>query len=453
MNITRENLTELEFQVKIEIVETDYAERVQKTLKKYRQQANVPGFRKGTAPMGLISKMYKGAVMNDEIQNLLSESLYNYIDSEKLDIIGTPLSNIEKTGEVDFENGKEFAFYFDCAMAPEVAPKWEAVSTKLINVKVSAKETEKQIEQICERYGKFETPETVGEGNMVYGKAVELDKNGEEKAEGVSTFINFNMNQVKDDAEVRALFLGKKAQDKVRFAANKAFTPTELQNVLHLDEAASKKFKSEMEFSISGISNIVAHEQNEELFNMVFPGQEIKDAAAFKKAMTKEIEKANNDQCQLIYVNEVREALIAAFDAAMPEAFLKRFILTRSEEKDLTAEKLDAEWAEKYLPSIKWEFIEGAINKQKSLQPSQEDIISYIKGILSTNMPAVDGEDAAEREKTIDEQAKTIAGDRNNMRQIVDKLYNDNLFSYFNEQLKPEVEKLTLKELAERVNG
>lgn len=449
MNITLEKTGELDLLIKVEVAENDYAERVEKQLKRYRQQATVPGFRKGTAPMGLISKMYRGAVMSDEVQNIMSEALYNYIDQEKLDLVGGPISNVEKTGEVDFEKGKDFAFYFDAATMPQVNVKWDEVQVPLYQVKVSAKDAEKQVEQICERYGKFETPEEVVEGAMVYGKAVELDKNGELKEDGMSQFINFNLSQVKDD-EGRALFMGKKAEEKVRFAANKLFTPSEIAKVFRLQEAESKKFKSEVEFSLSGVSKIVPHEQDEELFKMVFPGQDIKDAAAFKKAMTKEIEKANNEQCELVYVNQVREALIEKFDTPMPEEFMKRFILNRSEEKDLTMDKLNEEWDEKYRPSLKWEFIEAAIEKENPMMPQQEDVINHIKGILST-MPAQGEQTPEEREKAIDEQARTIAQDQQNVRQIVDKLYNDNLCAYFRKKLSPEPEKVTLKELAERL--
>ena len=450
MNITRENLGELDLQIKIEVVENDYAERVTKQLKRYRQQATVPGFRKGTAPMGLISKLYRAAVMNEEVQNLMSEALYNYIDAEKLDLVGGPISNVEKTGEIDFEKGKDFVFWFDCALFPKVELKFDEVKVPLYQVKVSPKEAEKQVEQICERYGKFETPETVEEGCMVYGKAVELDKNGEEKEGGVSQFINFNLSQLKNDDEIRGLFLGKKAEDKVRFAVNKAFTPSEIQTVFRMEEAESKKFKSEVEFSLSGVSKIVPHEQNEELFNMVFPGQEIKDAAAFKKAMTKEMEKANNEQCQILYVNKVREALIDGFTTEMPEEFMKKFILNRSDDKELTMDKLNEEWEEKYRPSLKWEFIEKAIEDQKSLMPDQDAVVNHIKGILST-MPAQGEQTPEEREKAIDEQARTIAQDQNNVRQIMDKLYSDNLFAFLKEKCAPEVEKVSLKELAEKV--
>ena len=118
MNITRENLGDLDLCIKIEIAENDYADKVSKQLKEYQHKASVPGFRKGMAPMGLIQRMYKTSVVAEIVQDLLGESLYKYIDDEKLEILGSPLSNEEKTGTIDFAKGTDFTFYFDAALAP-----------------------------------------------------------------------------------------------------------------------------------------------------------------------------------------------------------------------------------------------------------------------------------------------------------------------------------------------
>ncbi len=190
MNITRENLDDLNLLLKVEIAENDYAERVTKQLKNYQKKATVPGFRKGMAPMGLIQRMYKSAVVADEVQAMLGESLYKYLDDEKLDILGSPLSNEEKTGKIDFENAKDFTFFFDAALAPKVDIAWDKVDAKLYQVKVNPKDIDKQIEDITRRYGKFETPEIIGEKDFVYGKVEELDKDGNVKEGGVSTFTS-----------------------------------------------------------------------------------------------------------------------------------------------------------------------------------------------------------------------------------------------------------------------
>ncbi len=451
MNITRENLNELDLLIKVEIAESDYAERVSKQLKEYQKKATVPGFRKGMAPMGLIQRMYKSAIVADEVQSLLGESLYKYLDDEKLDILGSPLSNDEKTGTVDFEKGKDFAFYFDAALMPKFDLAWDKVDAKLYQIKINPKDIDKQIDEITKRYGKFETPETVVANSFVYGKAEELDKEGNVKEGGVSTFVSFDLSSIKNQEEIEPLFIGKKAEDKVVFNAGKAFTAADIEKNFHLETAAAKKFKSDIQLTISGCSLITPHEVNDELFKKVFPKEEIKDVAAFRKLLSKDMEKNYNEQAEFLYVNAVRKQLIDNFDAPMPEAFLKRWILGRGDNKELTAETLEAEWAEKYLPSLKWEMVDGALNKIKTLEPTQNEIVDYIKDILRQNDVAKDGEDDKAREERLEQSARSIAGDRQNVQQIVDRLYSRNSCALFKEQLKPEAEKITIKEFSEKI--
>ena len=450
MNITREKVGELDLCIKIEVAESDYAEKVSKQLKEYRQKATVPGFRKGMAPMGLIQRMYKSALVADSVQELLGESLYKYIDDEKLELLGSPLSNEEKNGTIDFEKGTDFTFYFDAALSPEINIDWSKIDVKLCSIKVSAKDVDAQVDNLTKRYGKFETPDTIGEGDNIYGKAVELTKEGTEKEGGLSVFCSFELADMKD-AEFAVPFVGKKAEEKVVFNPSKAFTATQLEKIFRLDTAAAKKFKSDVEFTVSGVSRITPAELNEELFEKVFPGEGIKAVDKFRKAISAQIEKANDEQCQILYVNQVRKQLLDNFDVTLPAAFLKRWILSRNEDKNVTAETIENEWADKYVPALKWEILDGALNKIKSIDPTQNEIVDAIKDILrKTDGEPQEGETAEQAEQRLEQAARTIAQDRRNVQQIIDKLYVEKTFGLFKEQLNPEVEKVSAKEFAER---
>lgn len=452
MNITSEKLSNLELRIKLEIGENDYKERVDRQLKEYQHKATVPGFRKGMAPMGLIQRMYKSAIVADEVQNLLGENLYKYLDDEKLEILGSPLSNDEMTATPDFAKETSFTFYFDAALAPEVNIDWSKIDVKLTQVKVGAKDIDKQIDYITRQYGKFETPETIGEGDFVYGKVVELDKAGNEKEGGVQSFVSFELANVKDE-EIRNSIIGKKAEEAVVFNMGKAFSAAEIERTLRIETAAAKKFKSDVRLTISGCSRITPHAIDAELFERVFPGETIKDEAAFRKAIGKQIERANNEQSEILYVNQVRKALLDQFNAEVPEAFLKRWILSRSKDENLTAEQLDAEWAEKYLPGIKWELIDGALNKIEPINPTHAEVVARIKELLGRNDSRQDGEDDAAYDKRLTEAAESIARDENNSRQLVDQLYVSKTFAMLKKQLKPEVEKVTAKEFETRAKG
>ncbi len=448
MNISREQISDQELCIKLNIEENDYIDNVNKQLKDYQHKATIPGFRKGMAPKQLIERMYKSAIVSDAVQNTINTSLFKYIDDEKLHILGMPMSNDEKTGEVDFGTQKEFNFFFDVAVAPEFSIDWDKIDVKYNQVKVSTKDVDTELTNVSNRYGKFETPETVGKGDIMYGRLVELDKNGEKKEGGAETFVSLNLLNLKDE-EMLPLFEGKKAEDKIVFNLYKAFPVADIERALHIDNAAAKKFKSDVELTLSGISRIIPHEVNEELFKKVFPEADIKDVAAFRKALHAEIEKANNEQSDYLFVNQVRKALVDQFNAPLPENFLKRWFVSRGD-KDITAESIEANWNDQYVPSLKWELIEAKLEEIKPVEPTNNQIIDYIKDILRRNDQAVEGETAEQAEQRLEQAARSIAADRQNIRQVVDRLYANNLATIFKEQVKPEVEKVTAKEFSER---
>ena len=448
MNITRENLSDLELCIKVDIEENDYIENVNKQLKEYQHKATIPGFRKGMAPKGLIERMYKAAIVGDAVQEQLNSNLFKYIDDEKLHILGMPMSNDEKTGAIDFGKQKEFSFYFDAAIAPEFNIEWDKIDVKYNQVSVTAKDVDAEMKRVVERFGKFETPEAVSAGDYMYGKAVELDKKGTVKEGGIDAFASFNLVNLKD-AELLPLFEGKKAEDKIVFNPYKAFPVADIERALHIDNATAKKFKSDIEFTLSGISRIVPHEVNAELFQMVFPGQEVKDEAAFRKLLKKEIEKANNEQSDYLFVNQVRKALLDQFSAPLPENFLKRWFASRGE-KDMTPESIEADWNDKYVPSLKWELIEAKLEEIAPVNPTQNQIVDYIKDILRKNDQKIEGETKEKAEERLEQAARSIAADRKNVGQLTDRIFADNLSKLFKDQVKPEVEKVSAKEFAER---
>jgi trigger factor len=268
------------------------------------------------------------------------------------------------------------------------------------------------------------------------------------KEGGIDAFASFNLANLKD-AELLSLFEGKKAEDKIVFNPYKAFPVADLERALHIDNAAAKKFKADVEFTLSGISRIVPHEVNDELFQMVFPGQQVKDEAAFRKLLKKEIEKANNEQSDYLFVNQVRKALLDQFSAPLPEAFMKRWFASRGE-KDMTPESIEADWNDKYVPSLKWELIEEKLEEIAPVNPTQNQIVDYIKDILRKNDQPVKGETKEQTEQRLEQAARSIAADRKNVGQLTDRIFADNLSKLFKDQVKPEVEKVSAKEFAER---
>ncbi|MDY5968839.1 MAG: trigger factor [Bacteroidales bacterium] len=447
MNITRENVSDTELSIMVEVVENDYAELVSKQLKRYRKEATLPGFRPGMAPMSLIERRYKPMVVSDEVNKIVSDHLFQYFSDEKLDILTAPLPNDDKNEGIDFNSDKDFAFYFNVAVYPEFIINWTEIKEPLYQIKSTAKDVNNQIEEMQRRYGKFETPNEVGEGDFVYGRVVELDKKGEAKEGGISTFTSFDLSKVKD-ADIAAKFVGKKVDEKVVFNISKAFTPIEIERILRISGEEAKKQKSDFELTVSGMSHITLAEVNEEFFQKVFPGEEIKDEAAFKKRLQKEIDVNNDEQSRILYVTNVRSAILKQMTMPLPEDFLKRSILRQG---GIEEEKLNAGWEETYLPSLKSQIMDNQLSKIHPVNPTRDEVKAYLTDILKKSAKPQDNESDKDFESRLNRLADSIADDENNTRQIVDKLFVEKCFNLFKEQLKPETEKVSIKEFTEKV--
>lgn len=446
MNITRENTGELELLIKVEISESDYQENVEKQLKEYQKKAVVAGFRRGNAPMGLIKKMYQKAIVADEVQSVIGQSLYKYIEDENLKIVGSPLSNDEKTGEIDFDK-KDFVFYFDAALMPKANIQWKNIDVKRTQIKVSSKEIDEQLDDAARRFGKFETPETVEQTDFVYGKVVEME-NGNVKEGGLNTFMSLEMKKLKA-TNFKKLFAEKKVEDKVVFNPSKVLDAETIAASFRMKEEEAQNFVSDVELSISGISRITPHEINEELFAKMFPNEDIKNVDDVKKKMKAETEKVYEEQCKMLFNAEVRKALIDQFTEYIPTEFIQKWLASRGE-KDMTLENIVAEWDGKYLPSIKWEFIESSLREMKDIDPSQNEVVDYIKGVMTSYDLRKEDEDEKAYDERIEKAARTIAQDKNNVGQVYEKIYSEKLFALLEENIKPEVEKMTIKEFSER---
>ena len=446
MNITRENTGELELLIKVEISESDYQENVEKQLKEYQKKAVVAGFRRGNAPMGLIKKMYQKAIVADEVQSVIGQSLYKYIEDENLKIVGSPLSNDEKTGEIDFDK-KDFVFYFDAALMPKANIQWKNIDVKRTQIKVSSKEIDEQLDDAARRFGKFETPETVEQTDFVYGKVVEME-DGNVKEGGLNTFMSLEMKKLKA-TNFKKLFAEKKVEDKVVFNPSKVLDAETIAASFRMKEEEAQNFVSDVELSISGISRITPHEINEELFAKMFPNEDIKNVDDVKKKMKAETEKVYEEQCKMLFNAEVRKALIDQFTEYIPTEFIQKWLASRGE-KDMTLENIVAEWDEKYLPSIKWEFIESSLREMKDIDPTQNEVVDYIKGVMTSYDLRKEDEDEKAYDERIEKAARTIAQDKNNVGQVYEKIYSEKLFALLEENIKPEVEKMTIKEFSER---
>lgn len=440
MTITKENLGELDLCIKVEIEENDYAEQAAKELKDYQRKAVVPGFRPGKAPMALIQRKYYSVIVGSVVEDMLSKSLFDYIDNEKLDIIGSPLSNTEKTGTIDFENEKAFTFYFDAALFPTVNIEWEKVDVKHYGVEVTDERIDERIKSLCEAYGKFEESEEVMEGDTLYGSVAELDDEGNKKEDGLHTYCAIRpMDYL--SAEAAALFMGKKKNETIEFVPAQTFTKEAIERIFR-EETPAPQMRMQME--LSGMSHTILAEVNAELFEKAYPGRGIQDVEGFRQAVAEEMKRSDTEGCQDLFVRDVTRYLTEHYITTIPEAFLKRLILSRSEDKDLTAEKLDEQWETTYLPSLKQEVLDKVLNDIQSIEPTQNEMVDHVKGILSANEQSRGREIV---EDVLEQTARRIVEEGRSTSSIAARIRADKEYALFKEKINPSIEIVSLEEL------
>ncbi len=378
MNVLQENLSNVSAIVKVEIVKADYAEKVEKALRTYRQKANIPGFRKGMAPMGMIKKMVGKSILADEINNIVSENLYNYIKENNLNVLGEPLPS-EQHEEIDFDKQEDFTFSFDVAIAPEISISLtKKDKVPYYNIAIDNDMVAKQKEAFCNRFGTQEPVETASDKDIVKGVFVELDENNLPKEGGVNVESLLTPAYLKDDAE-KAKFIGVKVGDKVIFnpAIAAGGNDTELASMLHIDKAQAAEMKSNFEVTISSILGFKPAEMGQELYNQTFGEGVVNNEEEFVTKIRETLAAQMKPESDYKFALDARAALEKKVgEIELPDAMLKRWLVVSGENR--TMESVEEEYP-KMVPDLKWQLIKEALVKKYEVKVEDADLLEVAK--------------------------------------------------------------------------
>jgi len=434
MEITRENTGELTATIKMVISPADHNESVTKILKDYQRKANVPGFRPGHVPFGMIKKLYGGAVFAEEVNKLVSGKLHQYIEDEKLDVLGQPLPNTTLTPEFDWKEGQDIEFFFDLGLAPTfdfVVDEKIAVDFHVI--KVDDTMVDKYVDDMRQRFGNMINPEVAGEKDILFGEFVQLDTEGNEIEAGIKHSSKVTIDLVAD-TEVKAKLIGSKVGDTVVLNPLKATgNATEASAMLGITKTEVEAQDSDFRFTISEISTMSPAEMNEEFFDKVFPAAEIKTEEAFRNQVREESEKAFVADSDHLFAHHMQEELVKAVKLELPDEFMKRWLVESNEGK-LTAEDIERDY-HKYAESMKWQLIENKIIHEAGIEVGDQEIKDYVKDYYLQGWRTMQlTEDLMERLETI---ADSFLKDKpTEVRRIVDSLYGQRVAAYVKSKVK-----------------
>ncbi len=438
MNITRENIDELNAVVKVDIAKDDYAPKVEKILKDYRKNANVPGFRKGHVPMGMVKKQYGQAVLVDEVNKLLQENLNKYLTEEKLDVLGNPIPKEQENFDWNKDN---YTFEFEVGLAPEfeVSLDLEKPVTKY-NIVADDTMIDKQIENIQKQYGKLVSKDEVEEGDIVAGTF----KNEEE---GIENETSIELEKIKGKRNLNK-FVGAKVGDTIALKTKSLFEDDhDLIQHLKIEHDKAHDLDIEVEFTISEINKRELADLDQELFNKLFGEGKVTTVTELKEKIKEDAEKQFVQQSDQQLMNDVTEALIEKTEFDLPKEFLQKWIRTVGE-KTLTEEEAKEEYqnSEK---GLRYQLIEGKIVKENDIQVDFEALKAFAKDKIKEQMAQFGQMDPSDKE--LDDIAARILSNQDEVKRLSEQLVNEKLLNFYKDNMKFDEKEVTYDEFVKEI--
>ena len=446
MDITKENIDDLNAVIKLQINDKDYEPRINEVLKDYRKKASIKGFRQGKVPMGIIKKMYGTAVLAEEVDKLVSESLSKYLTDEKLNILGQPLpSKNQKT--IELETEKEFEFLFDIALAPE----FELALNKknkipFYTIKVDDKLIEKQIENYKNQYGKSEQGDAVTEKSYIKADLEQLDENNNVIEDGVKSEDTYIALDLMKDDSIKTKFIGAIVNQVVEFDVKKAYpNDTEVAGMLKIEKEAVADLNPNFQVSIKEINNFYPAEVNQELFDKVFGKDEVKAEEEFKAKIKADIEKIYAQDSVSRFGIDSKEKLVQKLNLPLPDDFLKRWLIATDKEKKMTDEIMEKEYP-LFVKDLQWQLIkekigtaqEIKVDEAEAIEQSKKDTIAQFQ---QYGLPL--GQLTDEQLNSFAEKNLERDEDR---RRVYEKVYEEKIVEHIKEAVKLDEKELTVDE-------
>ncbi len=447
MNVIREDVDALNAILKVQVAQEDYQSKVKASLEKYRKTAKIPGFRPGHVPMSMIQKQYGNSVLADTLNKVVNDSLYGFINENKIEILGNPIPK-EGADSVkgDFNNPTEFEFAYEIGLTPKVEVELSAKNKyDYVKVKVDAELVNKQIDDLRRRYGKLVSSEKVGEKDLILAQFVELKEDGSVLEGGILNSSTISMEFVEDAATKKAL-TGKKQGDKVEIEPSKVSRgEKDTAAMLGITEDQLSSISSKFQMTINEIKHMEMADLSQELFDRLFGPGVINSEDELKTKIAEDLKGMFINDSDRILTRYIYDDLIAKTKVELPDTFLKRWIRL-SNEKPILPEQIEAEY-DGYAKSLKWQLIQGNIFKSNDIKLDNQELIEFTKGLLVSNY-AQYGMPAPE-DKELTENAMQVLSKKEEANRVMEMLADQKLIQFFKSTVKLNEKEVSYDEFVE----
>ncbi|TXG38346.1 trigger factor [Seonamhaeicola maritimus] len=440
MNITRENVDALNAVVKVDIAKEDYSDKVEKILSDYRKTANIPGFRKGHVPMGMVKKQYGKAVLVDEVNKLLQDALNKYLTEEKLDVLGQPLPKPQDDIDWDADG---FSFEFELGLAPEFEVKLKGKkAVTQYNIVADDKMIDEQIERIQKQYGKLVSQEVIEKDSEITGAF----KNEEKE---IDNTVTITLDKFKGKTTPKK-FIGAKAGDVITLKTKDLYSDDhELMHALKLGHDEVHGLDIEVTFTISEINNRELADLDQELFDKLFGEGAVKTVTELRAKIKEDAEKQFVQQADQKLLNDVTEYLVESTKFDLPAEFLTKWMQTAGEkEMDEAQAKEEYDNSEK---SLRYQLIEGKLIEENDIKVTMDDIKNHAREMIKGQMAQFGQMNPSDKE--LDDIAARVLSNQDEARRISEQLVSQKLLELYKEKANIKVKELSYENFVKEVYG
>lgn len=424
----------------VTIEEDDFKNDVEKELKNYRKRANVPGFRPGMVPMGLIRRQYGNAVKMDVVNNKLSEEVNKYIQDNKINMLGMPLGS-EKQTPVDLEKDAPYTFMFDIAVAPEFDIELsDKDAIDYYDITVDDKLVDQQVDGFASRFGAYQKAEEYKEGDVLKGDLRELDAEGNTKEGGVEVEGATVMPQYLKDDDQKKLFEGAKAGDIITFNPYKAYAGgAEVATLLKVECEKKDDYQGDFSYQVTEVQHFEKHAVDQELFDQVFGKDEVKDEKSFREKIAEGVKQQLATDEDFRFLQDLRKyAEEKVGQLTYPDALLKRVLKENNKDKD--DEFINKNY-EASLKDLTWSLIKNKLAEKAEVKVNDDDVKNVAREIARAQFAQYGMQNVGE--EYVNNYAEELLKQRDTVNQFAERAVDEKLVA----AIKPVV-KLNHKEIS-----
>jgi trigger factor len=443
MNITRENIDDLNAVLKVKIEKTDYEAKVEEVLKDYRKKANIKGFRPGMVPKGLVKKMYGRAVQIDEINKIVTENIQKYLTDEKIEILGDPIPKADEQEKIDFETQENFTFSFELGLAPVIDLKLNKKNKVNQNeIIIDDKMKSDYLDNYTRRYGELRKADLTEEKDVIKGKIEAIDKDGNVIPDGPSVEETSMGIDIIKDKKIKKQFIGKTQNEIIDFNLKKAFpNDTEIAGILHKKKEEVAGLEDNFRFTINEISRFHPAELGKEFFDRIYGEGVVNSKEEFMKKIEDEIAINLKRESDFKLMMDIKNLVIEKTDFQLPEEFLKKWLLKVNEKT--TPEQIEKEF-DSFRKDLKWQLIRNKVARDNDVKITEEELLKEAENITRNQFQKY-GLFYATNEQ-INNYAKETLKREDDAKRIADKILEEKVILLMKELVKLENKSVTVEE-------